>query len=91
MNDGFRALMAFEVSRTRELFDKGLGLLDIVDGRLKVDLKLFSLGGLAVLKALERNGYDVFRRRPQLSRWQKATLFARGLLPGRPEVEARRR
>ena len=91
VNAGFRALMAFEIGRTRELFAKGLGLLNMVDGRLKVDLKLFSLGGLAVLEALERNGYDVFRRRPQLSRWQKATLFVRGFLPGRPEVKARRR
>lgn len=91
VNDSFRALMGFEVGRTRELFAKGMGLLDMVDGRLKVDLKLFSLGGLAVLKALGRNGYDVFRRRPRLSRWQKATLFVRGLLPGRPEVKTRRR
>jgi len=86
VNDSFRALMAFEVGRTRELFARGLGLLDMVDGRLKVDLKLFSLGGLAVLEAIERNGYDVFRRRPRLSRWQKAALFARGLLPGHPEA-----
>ena len=91
VNDSFRALMAFEVGRTRELFAKGLGLLDMVDGRLKVDIKLFSLGGLAVLKALERNGYDVFRRQPRLSRWQKAALFVRGLLPGRPEVKTWRR
>jgi squalene synthase HpnC len=91
VNASFRALIAFEIDRTRELFDKGLRLLNMVDGRLKVDLKLFSLGGLAVLEALKRNGYDVFRRRPQLSRRQKAALFVRGLLPGRPEVEARRR
>lgn len=90
-DDSFRALMAFEVGRTRELFAKGLGLLDRVDGRLRVDLKLFSLGGLAVLEALERNGYDVFRRRPRLSRWRKAALFVRGLLPGRPEVKTWRR
>jgi squalene synthase HpnC len=91
VNDSFRALMAFEVSRTRELFAKGLRLLDTVDGRLKVDIKLFSLGGLAVLEALARNGYDVFRRRPRLSRWQKAALFVRGLLPSRLEVKTRRR
>jgi squalene synthase HpnC len=90
VNDSFRTLMAFEVDRTRELFAKGLGLLDMVDGRLKVDVKLFSLGGLAVLEALERNGYDVFRRRPRLSRWRKASLFVRGLLPGRPEVKSGR-
>jgi squalene synthase HpnC len=90
VNDSFRALLAFEVGRTRDLFAKGLRLLDMVDGRLKVDLKLFSLGGLAVLKALESNGYDVFRRRPRLSRWRKAALFVRGLLPGRPEVKTGR-
>jgi len=90
VNDSFRVLMAFEVDRTRELFAKGLGLLDMVDGRLRVDVKLFSLGGLAVLKALERSGYDVFRRRPRLSRWQKAGLFVRGLLLGRPKVKAGR-
>lgn len=91
VNDSFRALMAFEVSRTRELFAEGLGLLDLVDGRLKVDLRLFSLGGLAVLEALERNDYDVFHRRPRLSRWQKAALFVRGLLPGRPAAGIWRR
>jgi len=87
VNDSFRALVAFEVGRTRELFARGLGLLDMVNGRLKVDIKLFSLGGLSVLEAIETNGYDVFRRRPRLSRWQKAALFARGLLPSRPEVK----
>ncbi|MGQ9572911.1 MAG: squalene synthase HpnC [Dehalococcoidia bacterium] len=91
VNDAFRALMAFEVGRTKELFAKGLRLLDMVHGRLRVDLKLFSLGGLAVLKALENNGYDVFHRRPRLSRWQKAALFVRGLLPGWPEVKTQGR
>ena len=86
VNDGFRALMAFELRRTRELFAEGLKLLDMVDGRLRLDLKLFSLGGLAVLAAVERNGYDVFRCRPKLSRRQKARLLLRGLLPGRPRV-----
>ena len=84
----FRALMAFEIARTRELFAEGLRLLELVDGRLRVSVKLFSLGGLAVLEAIQRNGYDVFRRRPELSRRQKAWLFLRGLLPGHPRVGA---
>jgi len=86
VNDSFRALMAFELRRTRELFAEGLKLLDMVDGRLRLDFKLFSLGGLAVLTAIERSGYDVFGRRPKLSRRQKAWLFLRGLLPGHPPV-----
>jgi squalene synthase HpnC len=81
-SDGrFRDLMAFEVSRTRELFRQGLELIPTVRGRLKVDLRLFSLGGLAVLDAIEEIGYDVLHRRPKLSRARKAWLAVRGLLP----------
>lgn len=77
----FRDLMAFQVGRTRELFRKGLGLIREVRGRLRLDLRLFSLGGLAVLDAIEAIDYDVLHRRPQLSRTRKAWLAVRGLLP----------
>ena len=87
VNDSFRALMTFELRRTRRLFAEGLELVQLVDGRLKLALKLFSLGGLAVLRAIERNGYDVFQHRPILSRWQKARLFIRACLPARLRQE----
>jgi phytoene/squalene synthetase len=74
--------MAFEIARTREMFDEGLNLLKLVDGRFNIALKLFSLGGLTILQAIERNGYDVFHHRPQLSRWRKADIFLRACLPG---------
>jgi squalene synthase HpnC len=83
VSDAFRALMKFEIARTRDLFAEGVKLLDLVDGRFRMGLKLFSLGGLAVLRAIERNGYDVFRHRPQLTRWQKARLLIRTCLPAR--------
>lgn len=77
----FRALMAFEVARTRELFREGLKLLSAVDGRLRFDLRLFSLGGLAILDEIERRRYDVLTERPTLSKLRKAGLGLRGLLP----------
>jgi squalene synthase HpnC len=80
-NAAFRALMAFQVGRTRDLFREGLALIPRVRGRLRLDLRLFSLGGLAVLDAIERMDYDVLNRRPKLSRPRKAALFLRGLLP----------
>jgi len=80
-NESFRRLMAFEVELARHLFAQGLGLIDRVDGRLRLDLKLFSLGGLAVLDAIEAISYDVLHRRPTLSKAKKAWLVARGLLP----------
>ena len=80
-NDSFRGLMAFEVARARRLFAQGLKLVNKVDGRPRLDLKLFSLGGLAVLDAIEAIDYDVLHRRPALSRTRKAGLLLRGLLP----------
>jgi squalene synthase HpnC len=80
-NQAFRALMAFQVARARQLFAQGLKLVDKVDGRLRLDLRLFTLGGLAVLDAIEAQDYDVLHRRPALSRARKARLVARGLLP----------
>jgi squalene synthase HpnC len=77
----FRRLMKFQVRRTREYFQEGLGLLPLVSGRLRFDLKLFSLGGLAVLHAIERANYDVLTSRPRISGPQKAALALRGLLP----------
>ena len=80
-DDRFRELMAFQVRRTRELFRRGLGLIPRVRGRLRLDLRLFSLGGLAVLDAIEAAGYDTLGRRAQLSGARKALLVLRGLLP----------
>ncbi len=80
-NDSFRRLMAFEVARARQLFAQGLRLVEMVEGRLRLDLKLFTLGGLAVLDAIEAIDYDVLHRRPALSRAHKAGLVLRGLLP----------
>ena len=73
-NDSFRALMAFEVERARALFHEGVKLVDLVEGELRLDLKLFTMGGLAVLDAIERQGYDVLSRRPVVSKAKKARL-----------------
>jgi squalene synthase HpnC len=73
-NNRFRALMAFEVERARGLFQEGLRLLPLVERELRVDLRLFTAGGLEVLDAIEAQGYDVLSRRPALSRWRKARL-----------------
>lgn len=75
VNDEYRRLMAFEVDRAREMFQDGLKLVDTLDGRIRLDVALFTAGGTAVLRAIERQGYDVLSRRPSLSRARKAMLF----------------
>ncbi|MFQ5796056.1 MAG: squalene synthase HpnC [Candidatus Bipolaricaulia bacterium] len=77
VDERFAALLTFEIERTWDMFAEGLKLVDRVDRRLRRDLKLFTLGGMKVLDAIERCDYDVFNRRPTLSRWRKAGLMIR--------------
>ena len=74
-NDGFRHLMAFQVNRARDLFSNGLKLADTLNGVVKLDIALFSLGGIRVLDAIERQDYDVLSRRPVLSKAAKMRLM----------------
>lgn len=83
VNAAFCRLMHFESARTRDLFDRGRALPAMVEPRLRPDLDLFSRGGLEILRQIERNGYDVFRRRPTLSRGRKLALFLRRIAEGR--------
>ena len=76
----FRTLIAFEVERARDLFHKGLALVDTLAGRVKLDVALFTLGGLKVLDAIESQDYDVLSRRPALSRTTKLRLMISTML-----------
>jgi squalene synthase HpnC len=77
VNENFKKLMEFELVRTRELFQEGLKLIGLLEGRIRVDVELFSRGGLAILKKIWRADYDVFHRRPTLSRWEKGLMLLR--------------
>lgn len=78
-----RKLVQFQVERTRELFAVGLPLIDSVRGRLRVDLALFSRGGLALLDAIERQGFDTLAQRPTLSQSARVSMIATSLLSSR--------
>jgi squalene synthase HpnC len=80
VNDAFRRLIAFEVERARRLFEEGRRLEALVERRLACQLSLFRRGGLHVLDAIERQGFDVFRRRPTVSRLTKAGLALSALV-----------
>lgn len=71
----FRRLMRFQVDRTRELFIKGYELVQSVDGAARIDIALFTGGGLTVLRAIEKLDYDVLAKRPQVSKFTKLNLL----------------
>jgi squalene synthase HpnC len=73
----FIELMKFEVQRAREWFERGLPLVRKVNKELAIDLELFSRGGQEILNAIERQGFDVLRQRPAISRGRKLWLVVR--------------
>ena len=74
--EGFRRLMQFELERTRELFEAGKPLCISVSGRLGLELRAVWLGGTRILDGIEKNRYDVFRRRPKIAFGDKLTILA---------------
>lgn len=79
MNSSFAALMRYEVACARELLVAGAPLAAMVDRRLSRDITMFAGGGLAILRAIERADYDVFRHRPSLGKLDYLRLGWRAL------------
>jgi len=73
-------LMKDLIERTRALFTQGMPLAKMVDGRLSVDLEMFTRGGVAVLDAIESQGYDTLHQRPAVSKVKQASLLGRTLV-----------
>ena len=76
----FGELIRFEVRRTWGYFERGRPLLSLLPRHARVDVQLFLLGGEAVLRAIEKQQYDVLTSRPRIGKVQKAKLFGRALL-----------
>jgi hypothetical protein len=50
-----------------------------VHRELAIDLDLFSRGGLEILRAIERRGYDVLSARPAIGKRRKLALMMRAV------------
>ena len=74
-----RELLRYETGYARVMFHAGLPLVGMVDRDLAVDLDLFSRGGLEILRAIERQHFDVLRARPSIAKPRKAALLLRAL------------
>lgn len=87
LNDSFRDLMRFEISRTRSLFYEGRPLLDEIgerDRRLRWQVSLMWLGPMKILKKIEAVDYDLFHQRPTISSRELGRLFLSVMVRGVP-------
>lgn len=90
VDDRWRALMDFEVSRARALLHCGAPLARRLPGRIGWELRLVVMGGLRILHRIERADYDVFRARPTLGPrdWAWIIWHAWRWLPATPVTDA---
>jgi squalene synthase HpnC len=78
----FAKLMKFEVERARGYFIRGKPLCGDLGGRLGLELRAVWLGGWRILDRIEENGYDVFTRRPVITRSDKLRLILGAFMKG---------
>lgn len=70
------SLLSELVEETRAMLLEGAPLIDKVDRELAATLRLFTEGGLAILRGIERIGFDTLGQRPEVTRTEKARLLA---------------
>lgn len=73
----FRRALAIEVARAESYLRSGQTLVERVPPVLRSQVGLFVAGGLSVLEAIRRRDYDVWTKRPTVSRMRKLQLVAR--------------
>lgn len=75
----YAQLIRFEVERTYPLFEEGKALCALVDRRVRLDIEMFTQGGLEVLRRIAQQGYDTLTRRPSVPKSRQMILLLRRL------------
>ncbi len=73
----FRATVRELVGRTWPLFAEGRTLWPLLDPRVRPQVRLYTYGGEAILRLIERQRYDTLSQRPKLGAGAKLALLAR--------------
>jgi len=75
----FRALMRFEVARTRTLLYEGALLGQRLKGRIGLEIRMVIAGGDSILQKILDADCDVFAHRPVLRAWDWTAMLVRSL------------
>ncbi len=90
-NENFQRLLAFQIQRTKKLFRLATDLPMMVGGRLGLELRCVILGGMSILRAIEKLSYDTLNQRPTISTFQKITILGNALFFYKRKLRAPRR
>ena len=87
LNPAFKSMMKFQVERARSYFDKAEPLFPLIDAKTRYCPVLLKRLYTKILDKIENQDYDIFSRRPSLSKFQKIGML---LAAGREARKARR-
>lgn len=76
---GYRKLLAFQVERTRKIFEKGEALCETLPGKLRWEIRMTWLGGTGILDRIEDLNYNTLQNRPKLTKWDVLPLVLQAL------------
>ena len=82
--DAVAELVRFEAARTRQWFDRGLGLVDLLDSRSASCVLAMTGIYRCILERIAKEPGEILRRRVSLPAWEKVWLAARSVAGGRP-------
>lgn len=75
----WRQALTAAAAQTKTMFTDGRAVCDMVEGRLRYELRLTWLGGMLILERLGEVGFDVFASRPTLRRGDVPALAWRAI------------
>jgi phytoene synthase len=78
-DDGWRALIGFQIGRSRALMTSGAPLAHALPGRMGLEIRATAQAGLRILDKLEVAGCDMFRCRPVLRWYDWPVIMVRSL------------
>jgi squalene synthase HpnC len=79
VSGNWRAFIAFQIARARQMLYAGAPLGRILTGRIGLEMRMIITGGDRILTKIARVGGDVFRQRPVLRWFDWPLLLARSL------------
>jgi phytoene synthase len=79
-NDNFRSMVNDLCVKTMQLYEDGSDLLNMLEGRLKYEIKAIYLGGTGVLKKIKEIDFDVINYRVKFNDLEKVFLLFKSFL-----------
>ena len=79
-SEAWQRMMAFQCQRARGMMNSGRPLGRVLPGRMGAELRLIIAGGAAILDKIDAAHGDVFRHRPQLTKWDWIRVAPRAII-----------